>query len=304
MSVFNGERYLVEAVRSVLSQTFRNFELIAIDDGSTDRSKKILASFAAGDERIRLVSHENRGLTRSLNEGCALARGKFIARMDSDDISWPTRFESQLAYFEAHPEIVACGTGVALIDPNGLSLGLLETPQEHDDIVRSLLTGNGGAICHPSFMVRRHAFQDVSGYDEAYRTSQDLDLFLRLGEVGRLGNVPDTLLSYRIHLESSNFARRVVQLQNATLIVRSAMKRRDLPNAASFNHGFALPTAFEYYQRWAKSARQNGHRWRALQYAVHAWLEEPLNPRSYGLLVRACIRPRKSRGDRLGAASK
>ncbi|MGH8614897.1 MAG: glycosyltransferase, partial [Gammaproteobacteria bacterium] len=170
MSVFNGEKYLEEAIRSILEQSFRDFEFIVIDDGSVDRSIETLQMFAAQDSRIRLVARENRGLTKSLNEGCALARGEFIARMDADDTSWPSRFESQLAYLASRPEIVACGTGVTCIDSQGFSLGPLIVPLEHEDIERSLLTGNGGAICHPSLMVRRHAFIQVAGYDDSYKT--------------------------------------------------------------------------------------------------------------------------------------
>src|SRR4051812_26679567 len=118
MAVYNGEQYLREAVNSILSQTFKDFEFIIIDDGSTDRSPELLASYARADSRVKLISRPNKGLTKSLNEGLHAARGEFVARMDGDDISLPERFERQVSYLREHPEVVLVGSRVEFIDPD------------------------------------------------------------------------------------------------------------------------------------------------------------------------------------------
>ena len=120
MPVFNGENFLQDAVGSILGQTFTDFELIAIDDGSTDNSTALLESFRLNDRRVIIQRHtENQGVTAALNTGLALARGKYIARMDADDISLPVRFEKQVAFMETHPEIDILGSAVRLMDERG-----------------------------------------------------------------------------------------------------------------------------------------------------------------------------------------
>ena len=117
MTVYNTERYVGEAVGSVLGQTFGDFEFVIVDDGSTDRSTTILKDFAARDPRIRLVSRPNTGIVAAANEGIGLARGRYLARMDSDDVCLPRRFETQVNYLEQHPECVLVGSRVTVVDP-------------------------------------------------------------------------------------------------------------------------------------------------------------------------------------------
>lgn len=228
MSVHNGQKYLRDAVESILNQTFRNFEFIIIDDGSTDNSKEILEEYAAKDSRIRFVSRENRGFTKSLNEGLALARGKYIARMDADDIAFPQRFENQVRFLEEHSETVVLGCNVELIDEDGDKLGLWTRPVTHQALEEAHLQGIGGSLVHPTVMLRAAAVQVTGGYREDLFTTQDFDLFLRLGEVGRLGNLPDVLLQYRMHLESVGFKKLEEQYKTLCEILKEAHVRRGL----------------------------------------------------------------------------
>lgn len=285
MAVCNNLRYLPESVDSILSQTFRNFEFIIIDDGSTDGSGAWLERKASTDPRIRLYRQENIGLTKSLNKGLLMAKGEFIARMDGDDISLPERFAKQLKFMSAFPEVVASGTGVLYIDPKGLPLGHATTPADHEEIEKMLLNGNGGAICHPSVIMRRGSVEAVSGYDGAYRTAQDLDLYLRLGELGRLSNLPEILICYRQHFKSANFADRSLQLQNATAIVRAAMRRRNISGADAFQHGWKVASASECYQRWAWCALHGGRHGTAARYVIRSIFTSPTDGGNYRLLV-------------------
>ena len=188
MPVYNTERYVAHAVQSVLTQTFEDFEFIILDDGSVDRSMHIIQEVAENDDRIRFFPLEHQGYVSLLRRGLKHCRGEFIARMDSDDISTPDRFEKQVAFLRANPEVVAVGSRVILIDPYGSQFEKPGHKTEHEEIEQELLNGIGWAIVHPSAMMRRDAMVKVGGYREDLAVSEDLDLFLRLAEVGKLRN--------------------------------------------------------------------------------------------------------------------
>jgi glycosyltransferase involved in cell wall biosynthesis len=207
MSVHNGRHYLAEAVDSILAQTMRDFEFIIIDDGSSDGSTEDLRSYAARDPRIRLSVQENSGLTKALNVGLKLSRGEFVARMDADDIAHSERLAKQVAAFRSNPKLAVLGTRVELISSDGVQLGARGTKQGHRNIRRRLLIGDGAVIVHPVVMFRRQTALDVGGYDERFATGQDLDLFLRLSEVGLVDNLSDMLLYWRQHKNSVNRTR-------------------------------------------------------------------------------------------------
>ncbi len=252
LAVHNTERYVASAVKSILAQTFRDFELILIDDGSTDRSAAICKALAASDARIRLISQANKGLTKSLNEGIALATAPLIARMDADDLSLTDRFEKQVAYLNAHPECICLGSRVTLIDEYDSPIRESDHKLTHEEIDAELLKGIGWAIVHPAAMMRADALRAVGGYDESYRTAQDLDLFLRLAEHGKLANLPESLVQYRQHLESVNFAKAQQQAKLKERIVLAACKRRGLPppDFSTLVHARNLRCA-EQRRRWA-----------------------------------------------------
>lgn len=213
MGVYNCEDYLQEAVDSILTQTFRDFEFIIIDDGSTDGSRRIIEAYEKKDSRIVAIYQQNIGLTKSLNVGLNQAKGEYIARMDGDDIAMPYRLERQYHALKYSPELVLIGAEVELISSEGLQLGIRRHPHRHEDIRSQLLLGNGGAMTHPVVMFRRSTVLEVGCYDEEFNTTQDLDLFLRLTERGKAANLPEVLLSWRQHSSSINRTRSETWLQ-------------------------------------------------------------------------------------------
>jgi len=220
MSVYNGERYLREALESILNQTFSDFEFINIDDGSTDTTWRILNDYDGA--RIRLVrNEENIGLAGSLNKGLELARGEFIARMDADDISLPERFARQVEFLDAHPEIGVVGTAYQMIDAQGR---LKDIPQPTTAPMILKWRGCfGSPLAHPAIMARKELLERVGGYNEHFRTSQDYDLLQRLSGKTRLANLPDVLLYLRKHEKSISYQQNVGQLSSSYTISQRAI---------------------------------------------------------------------------------
>ena len=292
MSAYNSEAYVREAVQSILSQRFRDFELIVVDDGSTDATGDVLQELADADCRIRLVRRANKGLTVSLNEALAMARGRYVARMDADDVAMKLRFEKQLVYLEANPECVLLGTGVILIDPLGVPAieGGIET--EHEAIDRELLKGRGGALYHPTVIMRRDALERLGGYREEFNNSEDLDLFLRLAEIGRVHNLREPLLHYRRHPESVNHTRFDNQAKIKTEIVRQAYQRRGLPMPADWKFNQWRPASHAtQYREWGWNALKQRN---ATAARAHAWRAIRLAPTEFAnwTLLRSALRGR------------
>lgn len=199
MGVFNGERYLRECVDSILSQTFRDFEFIIIDDGSADGTAAILESFAQNDARVRVYHQENRGHAESLNRGCGLARGKYIARMDADDIALSDRLRRQIDFLENHDEVGVLSGAFEFIDPNGKTLQTQQLPVTDDEIRSRLRLRNGLPLLHPGIVMRREVFQAVGGYRRAFEDAEDYDLWVRMGKECQFSNLEAVLLRYRLH---------------------------------------------------------------------------------------------------------
>ncbi|MFN8379622.1 MAG: glycosyltransferase family 2 protein [Anaerolineae bacterium] len=195
MPVYNGGSYLAAAVESILQQTYRDFELIALDDGSTDGSSTLLDEYAQRDPRIRVIHQTNRGLVPTLNHGLELATGEYIARMDADDISAPTRFEKQVAYLDSHPDVGVVGTWLTVIDKLGTPLYVMKMPVTNASIRWSLLKNN--CIGHSTAMMRQSLFRTIGGYDKAALHAEDYDLWLRAAQEVHLANLAETLLMYR-----------------------------------------------------------------------------------------------------------
>jgi glycosyltransferase involved in cell wall biosynthesis len=198
MSVYNGARFLEEAVESIRNQTFSDFEFLIIDDGSNDASPAILARQAVADRRIRILTQENRGLIVSLNRGFGEARGELVARMDADDIARPRRLESQVAFLEAHKDITVLGGCADVIDVNGRRSQTVRFPERPDQIRRHMRE-LGCAVAHPTVLFRLKAVRDAGGLRRAYRHAEDYDLWLRMVETCDFANLPDIVLSYRRH---------------------------------------------------------------------------------------------------------
>lgn len=192
MSVFNDRRDVGRAVDSILGQTWRDFEFIVIDDGSNDGTDEVLAEYR--DPRLRVVRQQNTGLTIALNRGLALARGQYVARMDGDDVSMPTRLEKQVAYLEANPACVLVGCWAQVFSSPAALLHRFAPPNDDLALRWGLLIDS--LFCHSAAMMRRDALLAVHGYDETFRYAQDYDLFERLAQVGKLGVVPEVLVDY------------------------------------------------------------------------------------------------------------
>lgn len=227
MPVYNAERYVAQAVESILSQTFENFEFVILDDGSKDASLKILKEYAAKDRRIHLISRENKGVIRTRNELLAQATGELIAVMDADDAALPDRFTLQVDFLNANPNVVCVGGAHELIDEKGRFLTQLLLP-EHDNQIQKLALAGHGSICNPCAMIRRTALIEIGGYDETLACAEDLDVWLKLGEVGALANLKDIILKYRLLKSSISEKNGVLQRQAAREICERAWLRRGI----------------------------------------------------------------------------
>lgn len=214
MPVYNGADYIDEAIDSILNQTFEDFELLVIDDGSTDSSANLVA--ALNDVRIRLLRQpQNLGLVAALNRGLDEARGEYVARMDADDISLPQRFEKQLAFLDAHPEVGACGSWMESF--SSTEKVTWTAPVDHDEIFCRLLFES--VLYHPTVVFRRNMFEQYGlRYDPDYPCAEDYELWCRCARYFQLANLGEVLLHYRLHSESIGGRKREEKLATASRV--------------------------------------------------------------------------------------
>jgi glycosyltransferase involved in cell wall biosynthesis len=257
LPVHNAQAYLHEALESILAQNYGNFELLALDDGSTDGSLQILRQFQKRDSRVSVTARENRGLVASLNELLSKARGEFVARMDADDVCFPRRFERQVQFLDEKVEHIAVGGWVIHMNARGNLIGLIESPIIHEKIDAANLRGRT-SIWHSTAMLRRSAIDAVGGYRSEFIHSEDLDLWLRLAETGKLANLPEPVLFYRLHEKSVSQTMGKQQRESAYLACSMAWERRNVSGT------------FEATDLWRPSSNQSYHRF-DLQYGWTAW---------------------------------
>jgi glycosyltransferase involved in cell wall biosynthesis len=287
LAVYNGQTYLREAVDSVLGQTFGDFEFLIIDDGSKDQTPAILREYEKRDARIRLVARPNKGLTHTLNEGLSLARGEFLARMDADDLCLPQRFERQIAYLREHADCVLVGSRVLLMDPEGLPIREMCFEQSHEEIDSAHLN-RGWPVVHPATMMRMSALRQIGGYRDEFNTLEDLDLFLRLAEVGRLANLPEVLLRYRQHFASVTHSKEEKQNQIRQAIYDQTRVRRGLPADVPPGVGRTRPRKrHEQHRLWAWSALKAGNIQTARKHALKTLQGAPFSVESWRLMACA-----------------
>ena len=275
LPVYNAASYVEMAVRSVLAQTLGDFELLIVDDGSTDASLEILRGLAQHDARISLHSRPNAGLVPTLNELVGMAQGRYLARMDADDVCVAHRFERQCAHLDANPLCVAIGSRCLLIDSEGLPITEVLDHETQEQIEISLLDRQLG-IVHPSVMLRCDVVRQIGGYRHGFPHAEDLDLFLRLGEVGQLANIQEVLLKYRVHASSVSHANVVAQSDGAAAAVRAARERRRLPPAPPGSLKVIHPeTPAQLHRKWSWWALRAGNLRTARKHAGLAIRHEP-----------------------------
>jgi len=198
MPVYNGMPFLPEAVDSILNQTLRDFTFLIINDGSTDGSKEYLDRL--DDPRLQVVHQPNQGIGAALNGGLAMCKTEFIARMDSDDVSLPSRLKAQLDFLHRHKDVGLVGTRFAYLGISGRSGFPPPAPQDHSSMYADLIQGRQ-AICHPSIMCRTSILKSIGGY-RIHSSGEDYDMFLRMGEATKLANLDEVLCLYRLNPNS------------------------------------------------------------------------------------------------------
>ncbi|MHC1740434.1 MAG: glycosyltransferase [Anaerolineaceae bacterium] len=223
MAVYNGDKFLAEAIESVLAQSYQNFEFLIVDDGSIDRTKEIICAYK--DHRIRLiVNDKNIGLSSSLNKGIELSKTDLIARMDADDISLPNRLEKQVEFMDLHPEVGVLGTAVQNISSSGK---LIAGPRKI--ICESHLIKYGMAFdCpleHPTVMFRKKVVKLVGGYRTEFVLGEDHDLWLRLGSLTDFANLPQVLFHHRVNELSTTKVAPGLQYKNHVLLISKEIER-------------------------------------------------------------------------------
>ena len=293
----DAQRFLPAALASIQSQDLADLEIIAVDDGSTDGSSAIVEAAAAGDSRVRLVATGRRGLPGALNHGCRLARGRYLARMDADDIARPTRLSRQVAALDRQPALVVVGGAVDLIDEQDRVVGEIWYPGS-DRAARTVLAKGGAPLCHPAATIRRSAFDAAGGYRAECELAEDLDLWLRLARIGTLLNLDTKVLQYRLHPASASYDRIRIQIGSryrALLLNdagRSDEERRD---------ALAVSDVWALIESWASPGGAAGHlaastSW-YVEWAVAAGYDDTI-----GALIRTIAELAPSADDRASIA--
>ncbi|MGH7767494.1 MAG: glycosyltransferase family 2 protein [Candidatus Binatia bacterium] len=222
LPAYNAAAYVDEAVGSILGQTFRDFEFIIIDDGSTDATASILERYAALDGRIRLHRQENQGMIAALNRACRLARGEYVARMDADDVSLPRRLERQLEYIERRPQIGVVGTWIYNIDRNGSVIRAWRPPTSPKVLAWTHFFGV--CVSHPTVLMRRRVLEQLDFYRCGTAHIEDVDLWLRASAITGFGNVPEILFKYRTWEGSISRTRRQLARESHVRLLTSFIK--------------------------------------------------------------------------------
>ena len=224
LPVFNGAQYIAEAVESILRQTYTNFELLVINDGSTDNTQSILEGLAARDARVRVVSRENRGLIATLNQGLALSNTDLVVRMDADDVALPNRLERQALFMAENPNVAVCGAGLVFYETGEEK----RLPENHDAL--QALTLFNTPVFHPTVIMRKSSVLAVGGYSNNAPCAEDYDLWERMLHAGsRFANLGEVLLRYRVH-PNVNRAKYYVNMTATSLdICGRQLERLGLP---------------------------------------------------------------------------
>lgn len=318
MPAYNAERYIERSIASILAQSFTDLELLIVDDCSTDATRTIVELLRASDERIRILDGSHEGIAVARNLAARHAVGSYVAVLDADDLATPDRFAVQVAYLASHPEVVAVGGQGFGIDADGLPIAPLDVPLTHEEIDAAHMRGDGAMVIHSASMIRREVLATLGGYRTSLPQSEDYDLWLRLAEVGRLANLPDVVVHYRMHTASITNQRNSEQLRCHAAALADARWRRGLPAvsakdntpgsvppgeaATPAQHEAAEPElspgemAAKTHRWYAGLALDAGNVATARKHAWHALCSLPFSAKSWHSIERAY------RGTWLGAA--
>ena len=216
MPAYNSEKYISEAIESILNQTFKDFEFIIIDDGSTDKTWEIIQEYAKKDERITAFKNEknlNNYATR--NKGIKIAKGKYIVWQDSDDVSLPNRLEKQVDFMEKNLEVGICGSYMQIFTDER-DLNIRKYSIEDKDLRKDIFKFS--PIAQPAAIIRKSCYEKVGYYDDRFDATQDLDMTFRIGNEFKLANIPEVLVNYRVHSDSITYTKLNRQIENALRI--------------------------------------------------------------------------------------
>ena len=217
MSVYNGAKTLAPSIQSILSQADVNFEFVIIDDGSTDGSAAIIDEFARQDSRIKAIYQENQGLTKALIRGCHEARGKYIARQDTGDYSYPGRLKRQADFLSLNPPLAICSSWGRMLGPDNEIIMEVKGPADQKLATHELLYEKKGPPGHGSVMFRKDIYEKVGGYRHQFYYAQDSDLWLRMGREGLISYIQDYLYEYKMDYSDISALRRPLQKRYADL---------------------------------------------------------------------------------------
>jgi len=292
LPVYNAQDYLVAAMDSVLAQSFTDFELLAHDDGSSDGSLRILQDYARKDPRVVVTTGPNQGIVGTMNALIHNAQGDLLARMDADDICLPDRFAKQIAFLDANPDHVMVASATLMIDGDGRRIGTNVAPLEHAEIdaknVRGITT-----IEHPAVMMRKDAVMSIRCYDPQFLLAEDLDLWLRLAEIGKIANLPDVLLQYRVHDNSLSASRQDEQEAVCRAACEAAWARRGVQSSFDFEPWRMQDTRVSrraYYAKYGWRAWHAGYSETWRYYAFKTLRTDPLWPEGWKLLILGALR--------------
>ena len=223
MPMRNAEAYIVETIQSLLDQTFSDFELIIIDDGSSDASLSMVKSFIDG--RIRILKGNMQGISAALNRGLKSAQGNFVCRCDSDDIYPKERLQSQIEWFEGHDDFIAVAGKFSSMDEKSKVIAEFKSGESECDMTPELLTGKTRTHLG-TYLVRKNVLDDLGGYREYFVTAEDIDMQLRLAEKGLIGYMPENMYFYRIHDSSITHVQSLNQRSFYENLAREFLEQR------------------------------------------------------------------------------
>ncbi|WP_330110242.1 glycosyltransferase family 2 protein [Methylophaga thalassica] len=280
MPVFNGEKYIRDAVKSILSQTLSDIELIVVNDGSTDNTGNILDEISLTDSRVRVIFHQNKGVSLSRNIAISRANAEFIALMDADDVSEPARLKKQCDFLLSNPEVVALASQVNFICPRGVRLSSSHFNTKHDEIELALLEDDGQHFCQPSVMFRKDKGQEVGLYDVNLKMGEDVDFFLRLALIGKLHTLDECLLNYRRHTSNATASDNISKHDfNLDYLKKAwAMRQRTFPEDFIHWSAYHTPRTREScFHQWGWNALKKGELSIARKYAIDLLKINPLS---------------------------